>query len=116
MAQAILDVAEIEFALGDGGEWPFKDFGKDEIVFRAERETNDVEQVLHGERVEQADAVGAGNGDILALQRLQDAVEQAAGAAAHQDEEVAGPGRTNLDKRSRKPFELAGTHLINSRR
>ena len=76
----------------EAGERTFQDFSKGEIVFRAEGEADEIEKVLHGEAVEQLDAVGAGDGDVLALEGLQDAVEEAAGAAADEDEEVAGSG------------------------
>ena len=80
-----------ELIVVEAAERTFEDFGEREVVFRTQREADEVEQVLHGERVEQLDAVCAGDGNVLAFQRLQDAVEQAAGAAAHEDEEIAGP-------------------------
>ena len=92
-AKRCVVVEPFQFVAGHvGAEGAFQDFGQRQVVFGAEREADEVQQVLHGEAVEQLDAVGAGDGDVLALQRLQDAVEQAAGAAAHEDEEVAGLG------------------------
>ncbi len=71
-------------------EGALEDLGEDEVVGRTERETDEVEEVLHGETVEQGQPVGAGDGQLGALELLQDGVEQTAGAPLHEDQEIAG--------------------------
>ena len=79
-----------ELVVVEASKGALEDFGEGEVVFRAEGEADEIEQVLHGERVEQLDAVGAGDGDVLAFQGLKNSIKETGGAAAHEDEEVAG--------------------------
>ena len=82
---------------------PFQNAGKRKIVSGIERDLHQRQAILHREFVAQHHAIGAGDGELLALERLDQLAEHRP-ALTHQRQHIAG---AHGSKRAFFPHRLA---------